>query len=157
LLGMILPVENQFVSQAEFINHIDADLQKKMVATSYCAGDEASQQEFPQLPFNMKASRMIRESFMTERRPDLLNIDIPVMMLLGECSYLPRGYAIDYFEVFPIERSHWIPGVGHIIWGNETGRQLTRESVILFLNNEEALLLNEPDYKSRFKFIEQGR
>lgn len=157
VLGMALPVENKFVSQGEFINHINADLQRKMVGTSYCKDDEASRQTFTRLPFNMKASRMIRESFMAEERPDLLEIQIPIMMLLGECSYLPRGYAIDYFEVFPIQRSHWIPGVGHIIWGNENGRKLTREAVIRFLNNEKASLPNEPTFDSRFEFIELGK
>lgn len=157
LLGMLLPVENRFVSQAEFINHIDSDLQYKMVGTSYCAGDEASQQAFTWLPFNMKASRAIRESFMAEERPDLRSLKIPTLMLLGECSYLARGYAIDYFEAFPIQRSHWIPGVGHIIWGNENGRELTREAIIRFLNGEEANLPNEPNFDSRFEFIEAGK
>lgn len=157
VLGMALPVENEFVSQGEFINHITADLQMKMVGTSYCMGDEASQQSFTRLPFNMKASRMIRESFMAEERPDSIDTQIPVMMLLGECSYLARGYAIDYFEVFPIQRSHLIPRVGHIIWGNEPGRQLTREAVIRFLNREEAALPNEPTFDSRFEFIELGK
>jgi pimeloyl-ACP methyl ester carboxylesterase len=157
VLGMTLPVKNKFVSQGEFINHISADLQKKLVATSYCKGDESSQQAFTRLPFNMKASRAIRKSFMSEKRPDSLDIDIPVMMLLGECSYLARGYAIDYFEVFPIQRSHWIPGVGHIIWGNKTGRELTREAVIQFLNGEKPTLPNEPTFDSRFEFIEAGK
>ncbi|MEX2364575.1 MAG: alpha/beta hydrolase [Balneolaceae bacterium] len=157
VLGMTLPIGNKFVNQIELMNHIDADLQRKMVATAYCAEDEDNLMEFTPLPANFMAGRIIRESFMVEKRPDLRTIGIPVMMLLGECSDLPRGYAIDYFEAYTIDRSHWIPRVGHVLWSNENGRNLTRESILSFLNEEEALLPNEPDFDSRFEFIEAGR
>lgn len=157
LFGMILPVGNKFISQQEMMNSIHPELQEKIVATSFCKENNEAIPEFKKLRVNPLASRSIRTSFMAEETPNLNDIDIPVLMIIGECSYFPRGYVMDYFDTFSINRSHWIPGVGHILWGTENGWQLTREAMLSFLNDTEMPLPNEPDYDSRFEFIEQGR
>ena len=157
LFGMILPVGNKFISQQEMMNSIHPELQEKIVATSFCKENDEAIPEFKKLRVNPLASRSIRTSFMAEETPNLNDIDIPVLMIIGECSYFPRGYVMDYFDTFSINRSHWIPGVGHILWGTENGWQLTREAMLSFLNDTEMPLPNEPDYDSRFEFIEQGR
>jgi hypothetical protein len=64
---------------------------------------------------------------------------------------------MDYFDVVSIERSHVIPGVGHVLWGNEEGERLTHSAIMRFLDDEEMPLPNEPDYDSRIAFIEQGK
>lgn len=146
LFGMILPIGNEFISQQEMMNSITPELQAKIVATSFCKKSGETILEFKKLRVNPLASRNIRSSFMAEKTPDLTNINISVLLLLGECSYLPRGYAMDYFEANSINRSHWIPDVGHIIWGTENGQRLTREAILSFLDDTELPLPNEPVY-----------
>lgn len=156
-ISLILQPENRFVSQVELMNYMIPELHQKIVATSYCKDDQSPKPDFTKLRLNMKAGQAIRASFMKAETPELKDLDLPVLLLLGECSYLPRGYAIDYFDSFKISRSHWIPGVGHIIWGNRQGSELTRTAILSFLNDTEIELPNEPDIHTRFKFVESGK
>lgn len=157
LFGMILPIGNKFISQQEIMNSIKPELQSKIVATSFCKESEEAIPDFKKLRVNFLANRNIRTAFTDSITPDLTDMNIPVLLLLGECSYIPRGYAMDYFEAFSITRSHLILGVGHIVWGTENGKQLSRETILSFLDDTEMPLPNEPDYDTRIEFIEQGR
>ena len=87
----------------------------------------------------------------------LQDLAAPVLLLLGQCSYIPRGRAMEYFDIYPIARSNLIPGVGHITWGNAQGQALTRDAIVRFVDNVTGPLANEPTQSSRQAFVASGR
>jgi hypothetical protein len=91
------------------------------------------------------------------KTPDLHDMAAPVLLLLGECSYIPRGRAMEYFDLYRVARSHAIPGVGHIVWGNAKGQELTRDAIIRFIDNVPGALPNEPSKATAIRFVESGR
>lgn len=155
-LAFLLPATNQFVQQEELLNYITPEFQRKAVAISYCAEHEDQMLPFEHFPVNLLATMIITDSFLDEKTPYLTDLDIPVLMLLGECSYVPRNFAMDYFKHYPIRRSHLIRNVGHILWATPDGRSLTYESIQSFINNTEPPLPNKPIYETRTQFLEDG-
>ncbi len=63
---------------------------------------------------------------------------------------------MEYFGVYRIARSHVIPDVGHITWGNAKGQTLTRETIGRFVNNLPGKLPDEPTQSTRSRFAEVG-
>ena len=156
ILAMLLPADNGFVPQVEIQRSIGPELQNKIMRTSYCSDQAEEVLPFEHLPVNMLAMMQIRESFSKANRPDLRALEVPVLLLLGECSYIPRGFAMEYFEHFSITRSHWIAGVGHVLWTSKKGSNLTHDAIISFLEEKESPFPNQPTYQTRMEFIEQG-
>ncbi|MEX2401189.1 MAG: alpha/beta fold hydrolase [Rhodothermales bacterium] len=155
LLAMLLPADNQFVGQEELMNLVGPEKQDRIVAAAFCADDPVP--DFENLRVNILANRTITDGFWTAKRPDLSGLDLPTLLLLGACSYVPRGFAMDYFDVLPIDRSHVIPGVGHVVWGDADGMRLTRQAILNFVDDRPPPLPNEPDVGSRVAFIDAGR
>ncbi|MCC5904762.1 MAG: alpha/beta fold hydrolase [Balneolaceae bacterium] len=156
LLAMILPTDNRFVGQKEVLYSFGPDLQKKAVSNSYCREHEDQLLEFEHLPVNLLATMIIRETFMEAEKPDLRELGIPVLLLLGECSYVPRGFAMEYFDHYSISRSHLIRNVGHILWATPEGRSITHKAIMSFIDEGEMPLKNKPTYETRIQFIEEG-
>jgi len=156
LLSMILPSDNRFVGQKEVLYSFGPDLQKKAVSNSYCREHEDQLLEFEHLPVNLLATMIIRETFMEAEKPDLRELGIPVLLLLGECSYVPRGFAMEYFEHYSISRSHLIRNVGHILWTTPEGRSTSHKAIMSFIDEDELPLENKPTYETRIQFIEEG-
>lgn len=157
LLAAFLPAGQQFVSQEEIINHYTADVQKALVSNSFCQGDTALLDAFQPGRFNLLANASISRGARAAVAPDLRQLKPPVMLLLGECSYIPRGRAMEYFGVYQIARAHLIEGVGHVIWGNAKGQQLSRDAIIRFVDGQSAGLPNEPTAATAAGFAASGR
>lgn len=156
ILAFLLPAPNQFVGQEELLHFIGPELQKAAVAISYCAQHEDQMLPFEHHRVNFSATMAIMDSFLNAETPDLTDLDIPVLLLLAECSYIPRQYALDYFDHIPVSRSHWIPEVGHVLWATPEGRKLTYESILSFIDGTEPGLSNKPTYETRAEFLEAG-
>ena len=157
VLTAFLPAGQRFAPQEEIINHYTPEVQRVLVSSAFCKGDTALLQSFQPLRFNMLANASISRSARAAIMPDLQQMPAPVMMLLGQCSYVPRGRAMEYFGVYKIARAHLIDGVGHVVWGNAKGQRLTRDAIIRFVDNVPGVLANEPTKESAASFAESGR
>ena len=157
MLTAFLPAGQRFAPQEEIINHYTPDVQRILVSSAFCKGDTALLESFQPLRFNMLANASISRSARSAIKPDLQLLPAPVMMLLGQCSYVPRGRAMEYFGVYQVARAHLIEGVGHVVWGNTKGRQATRDAIIRFVENVPGVLANEPTKASADSFAESGR
>lgn len=157
LLAAFLPAGNGLATQEEIINHYTPDVQRVLVSNSFCKGDTALLDSFHPGRFNLIANARVSRDAAKAATPDLHDMAPPVMMLLGECSYIPRGRAMEYFDVYTTARAHLIPGVGHIVWGNARGEELTRDAIVRFVDGAPGLLPNEPTHASAHLFVEKGR
>ena len=157
LLASFLPAGSTLASQEEIINHYTPDVQRQLVSNSFCKGDTALLDGFHPGRFNLIANVGVSRDAAKASTPDLRNIAAPVMLLLGECSYIPRGRAMEYFDVYTIARSHAIPGVGHIVWGNAHGQETTREAIVRFVDKQPGALPDAPTKASAQRFVAEGR
>lgn len=157
MLAAFLPTGNGLASQEELINLYTPDVQHLLVSNSFCKGDTALLNSFHPGRFNLLANARVSRDAGKAATPDLHDMAAPVMMLLGECSYIPRGRAMEYFGVYTTARAHLIPGVGHIVWGNARGQELTRDAIIRFVDGAPGLLPNEPTKATAHLFVESGR
>lgn len=157
LLAAFLPSGNSLASQEEIINHYTSDVQRVLVSNAFCKGDTVLLETFHATRFNLIANAGISRDARGATTPDLHSMVAPVLMLLGECSYIPRGRAMEYFGVYNIARSHAIPGVGHIVWGNAKGQELTRDAIVRFIDNVPGALPNEPTRATAHQFAVSGR
>ena len=105
LLAAFLPARNALASQEEIINHYTPDVQRVLVSNSFCKGDTALLDSFHPGRFNLIANVRVSRDAAKAATPDLHGMAAPVMMLLGECSYLPRGRAMEYFSVYTPARA----------------------------------------------------
>ena len=157
LLAAFLPAGQRLAPQEEIINHYTPDVQRALVSSAFCKGDTALLDAFVPLRFNLLANAAISRDARSAATPNLQQMTAPVLLLLGQCSYIPRGRAMQYFGVYNIERAHLIDGVGHVVWGNAKGQQLTRDAIIRFIDRAPGPLVNEPTKASADKFAESGR
>lgn len=157
LLAAFLPAGNGLASQEELINHYTPDVQRLLVSNSFCKGDTTLLNSFHPGRFNLIANVGVSRDAAKAATPDLHDMASPVMMLLGECSYIPRGRAMEYFGVYKTARAHVIPGVGHIVWGNARGEELTRDAIVRFVDGAPGLLPNAPTQATAHLFVEDGR
>ncbi len=157
LLATALPADQRYVAQEELINLYTPDVQRALVSNSFCKGDTRLLDAWKPAHFNLLANTRISRTAREAVRPDLRQLSPPVMLLLGECSYIPRGRAMEYFDVYRVARSHAIPNVGHIPWGNERGQGLVREALVAFVTDTRAPLPNEPTLATRDAFVAAGR
>jgi pimeloyl-ACP methyl ester carboxylesterase len=157
MLATFLPRKNGFVKQEELINLYSSDVQHMLVSPGFCKGDTALLDSFKAGRFNILANVAINRDALAVDTPDLRNLAAPVLLLLGECSYIPRGLAMEYFGLYHITRSQLIPGVGHILWGNDKGQALTRDAIVRFVDNMPAASPNEPTAASATQFVASGR
>jgi len=156
LLAAFLPAGNALASHEEIINHYTPDVQRVLVSNSFCKGDTALLDSFHPGRFNLIANVRVSRDAAKAATPDLHGMAAPVMMLLGECSYLPRGRAMEYFSVYTPASAHLIPGVGHIVWGNARGQELARDAIVRFVDGASGVLPNEPTKRSAQRFVDDG-
>lgn len=157
ILAALLPAGQSYAPQEEIINHYTPEVQRALVANSFCKGDTQLLDSFQPTRFNLLANTAVSRQSRDSSTPDLQDLAAPVLLLLGECSYIPRGRAMEYFDVYRIARSHVIPGVGHITWGNAKGQALTRDAIGRFVDNLPGELPDEPTQSTRSGFAESGR
>ncbi len=157
ILAAMLPAGHRYATQEEIINHYTPEVQRALVANSFCKADTAVLDSFQPTRFNLLANSTVGRQARDSATPDLQGLAAPVLMVLGECSYIPRGRAMEYFDVYRIARSHVIPGVGHITWGNAKGQILTREAIGRFVDNLPGNLPDEPTLSTLRGFVGSGR
>lgn len=157
LAAMLAPGGAGYASQEEIINHYDPEVQRALISSSFCNDDRAMLDSFQPTRFNLIANAVISRQARGAPTPKLQNLAAPVLMILGECSYIPRGRAMEYFDVYRIARSHLVMGVGHIVWGNAKGQALTRAAIKAFVDNTPGPLPNEPTQASANQFVAAGR
>ncbi len=158
LAAMLLPAGNPFVPQEELINLASPAVQRNLISGGYCRGSADQLERFQPLRFNPAANRAVGQSAARGERPMLLaSLKSPVLLMLGECSYVPRGRAMAYFDAVPITRTQWLRGVGHILWGTPEGQAVTHEAILRFVDGKPAALPNEPTRESRDQFVRDGR
>jgi hypothetical protein len=156
MLASVLPRGIGLIKQEELINLYTNDVQRLLVAPGFCKGDTALLDTFQAERFNLIANVAVNRDALLAPTPDLRKMKAPVMLLLGECSYIPRGLAMEYFGVYAIARRQLIPRVGHILWGNPQGQALTRDAILRFLDGIPAVLPNEPTASSAGQFVAGG-
>lgn len=121
LLGLLLPRGNQFLGQDEAANAFGGADMREQRYRSYCAAD-ADRVDVNALPIglNLKANFAINQQGATEKRSlkaALAGSRVPAMVMLGECSYVGRGYQTALIDDYPaIDRVAYVTGVGHSIW-----------------------------------------
>lgn len=52
-------------------------------------------------------------------RSYLINSKIPILVLQGQCDYIPFSYAYEYVDLYPKGRYHFVENAGHEIWWDE--------------------------------------
>ncbi len=157
LLAAFLPAGQRLAPQEEMINHYTPDVQRALVSSAFCKGDTALLDAFAPLRFNLLANAAISRDARAAATPNLQQLAAPVLLLLGECSYIPRGRAMQYFDVYRVDRAHLIAGVGHVVWGNARGQQQARDAIIHFVDKQPGALPNEPTKATAAGFAESGR
>jgi hypothetical protein len=157
MLAAFLPAGNGLASQEELINHYTQDVQRLLVSNAFCKGDTALLNSFHPGRFNLTANSRVSRDTGNAATPNLHDMAAPVMMLLGECSYIPRGRAMEYFGVYTTASAHLVPGVGRIVWGNARGQELTRDAIVRFVDSAPGLLPDKPTKATAHLFVENGR
>lgn len=157
ILAAILPPGQTLAPQEELINHYSPALQRELVRNSFCKGNDDLLASFRPTRFNVLANASIGRGVRDAAKPDLTTLPAPVMLLLGECSYIPRGRAMEYFNVYRIARSHVIDGVGHIPWGTRAGQDATHDAILRFIDRSPAALPDGPTAASAQTFAASGR
>lgn len=151
-LGLLGP-DNGLVGQAEGDNAFTATDLGSDTASAYCAPDahripvEDNARNFS---FSAAASLRIQQTIKDSPSiaPGLRRSRTPAMLMIAECSSQVRQWETTVLADTPaIQRSQYMPGVGHHMW-NGLGDNGQRAAAVItaFLRDEPAPL---PDYPTR--------
>lgn len=151
-LGLLGP-DNGLVGQAEGDNAFTAADLGSDTASAYCAQDahripvEDTAENFS---FSAAASLRIQQTIKDSASlaPQLRRSRTPSMLMIAECSSQVRQWATAILAGSPaIQRTQYMPGVGHHMW-NGLGDNDQRAAAVItaFLQDEPAPL---PDYPAR--------
>lgn len=66
-----------------------------------------------------------------EIRDQLQKLEIPILVLQGQCEYHAFGSAFEYVDVYPNSNYVFIEGAGHEIWWEQEGKYL--EQIMKFI------------------------
>ncbi|HEU4843961.1 MAG TPA: alpha/beta hydrolase [Burkholderiaceae bacterium] len=157
MLAAMLPPGSRFAPQEEIVGHYTAEVQRALLASAFCKGDDRLLNAWQPTRFNLLVNGPILRQAQASAAPRLHDLAAPVLLLLGECSYIPRGRAMEYFDAYAIARSHLIHGVGHIPWGNAEGQRQMRAAILSFVDGQPGPLPDEPNQSTRRQFVASGR
>lgn len=151
-LGLLSP-DNGLVGQAEGDNAFTAADLGSDTASAYCARDaqripvEDTAENFSfSAAASLRIQRTIKDS--ASIAPQLRNARTPAMLMIAECSSQVRQWATTILADNPaIQRTQYMPGVGHHMW-NGLGENDQRAAAVIaaFLQDKPAPL---PDYPTR--------
>ncbi|MFD5433481.1 alpha/beta hydrolase [Kitasatospora sp. NPDC127067] len=149
-LGLLSP-ETGLVGQAEGENAFTAADLGTDTASAYCASDahripvENSAENFA---FNPAASLKVEETVKDSPSlvPQLKLSRVPAMLMIAECSSQVRQWETAVLDADPaIQRTQYMPGVGHHLWNGLDGNDERAAAVITaFLQDAPAPLPNYP-------------
>lgn len=66
-----------------------------------------------------------------EIRGKIRSLDVPVLVLQGQCEYHPYASAYEYVDVYPTSQYSFIEGAGHEIWWEQREEFIQRISLFL--------------------------
>jgi proline iminopeptidase len=96
----------------------------RVMNLSYCASHAESVPAVDRAGFDFYANRLLQRDLDRQRdvRPALRATDMPVLVIKGECDYVPWAVARDYRSSFGKARLVYIERTGHLLWGGQPER-----------------------------------
>ncbi|MFF7490477.1 alpha/beta fold hydrolase [Streptomyces luteogriseus] len=149
-LGLLTP-DTGLIGQAEGDNAFTAADLGSDTASAYCARDahriptEDTAHTFSFSPAaSLRVQQTIRDSPSVARR--LGQSRVPAMLMIAECSSQVRRWATEILAHDPaVQRTQYMPGVGHHMWNGLDGNNERAAGVVTaFLQDEPAPLPNRP-------------
>lgn len=160
----LLPPDTGLIGQAEGVNAFTAADLGSDRASTYCAKDadripiEDSAENFS---FNAAASMRIMETIKDSPSiaEPLGRSRVPAMLMMAECSQQKRGWGTAILAADPaIERTQYMPGVGHRMWNGLDDNDDRALAVIgAFLQGDPAPLPDYPKTADIPAFLAEGR
>ncbi|WP_432252793.1 alpha/beta hydrolase [Streptomyces sp. HNM1019] len=151
-LGLLSP-ENKLVGQAEGDNAFTAADLGSDTASAYCAQDAHRipvEDTAGNFSFSAAASLRVQQTIKDSPSiaPQLRRSRTPAMLMIAECSSQVRQWATTILANDPaIQRTQYLPGVGHHMWnGLDDNDQRAAAVITAFLRDKPAPL---PDYPTR--------
>ncbi|MFI7036615.1 alpha/beta hydrolase [Microbispora rosea] len=154
-LGLIqlglLPPDTSLITQAEGVNAFKAADLGSDTASAYCARDAGripAEDTAENFSFGVAASlrimRTIKDS--PSIASDLKRSRTPAMLMIAECSSQIRQWETAVLAADPsIERTQYMPGVGHHMWnGLDDNNERAAAVITAFLQSEPSPLRNYP-------------
>ena len=157
ILGLLLPADNGFLGQDEATNAFAPDLvaqaHNSVCATNY---DRVDTGKFP-IGLNLKANYRINAS-LAEQGPlkeRFADSKVPIMVMLGECSYIGRPYQTALITDYPlVDRVAYLTGVGHSIWdGLDDHDAVALQALTEYLAGEPPTIANYPTADDVAQFL----
>lgn len=151
-LGLLSP-DNGLIGQAEGDNAFTAADLGSDTASAYCARDAQripAEDTAENFSFGAAASLRIQRTIKDSASiaPQLRRSRTPAMLMIAECSSQVRQWATTVLAGNPaIQRTQYMPGVGHHMWnGLGDNDQRAADVIAAFLQDKPAPL---PDYPGR--------
>ncbi|WP_344586003.1 alpha/beta hydrolase, partial [Nonomuraea roseoviolacea] len=150
-LGLIqlglLPPDTGLITQAEGVNAFKAADLGSDTASAYCARDAGripTEDTAENFSFNAAASLRIQQTIRDSPSiaPELSRSRTPAMLMIAECSSQTRQWQTAILAADPaIERTQYMPGVGHRLWnGLDDNSERAAAVITAFLQNEPSPL-----------------
>lgn len=164
VLGLLLPAGNEFVGQNEAANAFGgADLRAQRLG-SYCLSDYDrvdADAAFP-VGLNLKANVLINNAGAARAsslKDALAASRVPIMVVLGECSYVGRAGQVALITDYPVvERVQYVRGVGHAVWnGLDDHDAVALRSLEEFFAGTPPTIPNYPTKADVPEFLRQRR
>ncbi|MFE0191135.1 alpha/beta fold hydrolase [Streptomyces sp. NPDC058989] len=149
-LGLLTP-DTGLIGQAEGDNAFAAADLGSDTASAYCARDahripvEDTERNFSFSPAaSLRVQRTIEDS--PSLAPRLRHSRTPAMLMIAECSSQVRQWATAVLAADPaIQRTQYLPGVGHHMWnGLDGNNDRAAAAITAFLQDKAAPLRNHP-------------
>ncbi|MFI7636032.1 alpha/beta fold hydrolase [Nonomuraea sp. NPDC049400] len=162
-LGLLAP-DTDLIEQAEGVNAFRAADLGSDTASAYCAPDahripiEDTTQNFS---FSPAASLNIQQTLKDSPSiaPQLKRSRTPAMLMIAECSSQVRQWATTVLaDDLAIQRTQYMPGVGHRIWnGLDDNNERACAVITAFLQDKPAPLPNYPTRADIPAFLRERR
>ncbi|KOX03312.1 hypothetical protein ADK65_07035 [Streptomyces sp. NRRL B-1140] len=162
-LGLLTP-DTGLIGQAEGDNAFTAADLGSDTASAYCARDahripaEDTARNFSFSPAaSLRVQQTVKDSPSLARR--LERSRTPAMLMIAECSSQVRRWATEILAHDPaIQRTQYMPGVGHHMWnGLDDNDDRAAAVVTAFLQDKPAPLPNSPTRDGIAAFLRSGR
>ncbi|WP_371592094.1 hypothetical protein [Streptomyces virginiae] len=149
-LGLLTP-DTGLIGQAEGDNAFTAADLGSDTASAYCARDAhriPSEDTAQNFSFSPAASLRVQQTVKASPSiaPLLRRSRTPAMLMIAECSSQVRQWATAVLADDPaIQRTQYMPGVGHHMWnGLDDNNHRAAAVITAFLQDEPAPLPNHP-------------
>ncbi len=147
----LLPPDTGLITQAEGDNAFTAADLGSDTASAYCARDARripSRGHAANFSFNAAASLRVQQTIKDSPSIALQlgRSRTPAMLMIAECSSQMRQWQTTILAADPaIERTQYMPGIGHRMWNGLDGNNERASAVITaFLQGEPSPLRNYP-------------